>query len=75
VIDVTGEAAEGVTIPPRLRFRKPVSGSGYPLAREANLRRSGPGRFSGEVDFPEPGRWLGRLVVGEETLAIEVEVE
>jgi hypothetical protein len=75
VVDFTGKVAERVTIPPRLRFRKAVSGSGYSVEREVRLERTGPGRFSGTVDFPEPGRWQGRLEVGEETLAIEVEVD
>ena len=73
VIEIKGMGE--IEVPPRLRFRKPVSGSGYPLASEVRLRRSGPGEFSGELRFPEPGRWLGRLELDGETVTIEVEVE
>jgi hypothetical protein len=75
VIDIKGDVAGEIDVPPRLRFRKQVSGSGYSVEREARLRRSGPGRFSGEIRFPEPGAWSGRLEVAGETLAIEVDVE
>lgn len=75
VIDIKGDVAREVEIPPRLRFLKVVSGSGYSLEREVRLRRSRPGRYSGEAKFPEPGAWIVRLEMAGETLAIEVEVE
>jgi hypothetical protein len=75
VVDFTGQAAAGIDIPPRLRFRKPVSGSGYSVEREVRLRRSGPARFAGTIDFPEPGKWLGRLEAAGETWDLEIVVE
>lgn len=75
VIALSGKLVEVVDIPPRLRFVKPVSGSGYPAEREVRLHRSGPGQFAGTVRLPEPGKWLCLLETAGETLSLEVAVE
>lgn len=75
VISLGGRLVEEVDVPPRLRFLKMVSGSGYPVEREVRLHRSGPGEFAGAVAFPEPGSWLCRLEVAGERMSFEVTVE